>query len=78
MKGYSTFSRIPGLKPHQVVSCHMQDTCWQAGSYLSAEMQTAYSITSAAVFYNLGCCLIDIRRYLVGNKIAKKRVEVSE
>ena len=47
MKEYSTFPKVPGLEPHhQIVLCHNQNTGVE-GSYLSAEMQSVYSTTSA-------------------------------
>ena len=45
MKGYSAFPKAPALlEPHhQIVLCHIQDTCCGGGSYPSAEMQLVYS-----------------------------------
>ena len=44
IKEYSTFAKVPGLKPHhQMVLCHIQDTHWGQRCYLSTEMQLAYS-----------------------------------
>ena len=44
MMEYSILPKAPGLEPHhQMVKCHIQDTCWRWGSYSSAEMQSVYS-----------------------------------
>ena len=44
MKGYSTFPKaLALLEPHhQIVSCHIQDTRWEGGSYPSAEEQSVF------------------------------------
>ena len=48
MRGYSTFPKVFGLKPHhQMVLCHKQDS-HLVGSYCSAEMQSAYFTAPAA------------------------------
>ena len=49
MKGCSAFLKAPAsLEPyHQIVSYHIQDTCWEEESYSSAEMLTVYSAASA-------------------------------
>ena len=48
MKRYTTFPKSSTLEPwHQMVYCHIQDTCWWGGSDPFAEMQTAYSTTPA-------------------------------
>ena len=48
MKGYSTFPRAPGMKPHHHIDkCHIQDTHWGGVLPTSAEMQSVYSTTPA-------------------------------
>ena len=44
MKGYTTFSKAPGLPEpyHQIVLCHIR-TLVRGGSYSSAEVQSVYS-----------------------------------
>ena len=51
MKEYCTFFRDPGLKPHHQMVLYHNPEHSLGGSYSSAEMQSAYSITPAEWVY---------------------------